>query len=390
MSQQIFIKLPASKTRKKVICTCKICKGEKECDPRTRDAHIERYGIWKELTGSAEPQSNIPSPTDPQIEGSSTSLTDIPDLIDISFQEEPVFVVKKGTKKTKAIISEQPDIDLILETLDISDDEEVTEIEPESDDDEEIIIDYSAPDIESNDEEIFEDIEHLDKDFSWILIWILKYQQRYQLPNTATESLIKFMNNLLTYIDPNQFKNFPESLYMAQKLIGLDLRINKYTTCPACNKLYDPDKVMTKSPGQIPICLYCNFVEYPNHPMSKMRQPCNQQLAKEISTKDGVLYRPLLIYPIISIKDQLKLFYSQKGFEASCRNWINRNINDNYLADIYDGNIWKNFKNPDGNFFISEYADTHLGLMINLDWFSPFQNSAYSTGAIYAVICNLP
>ena len=124
--------------------------------------------------------------------------------------------------------------------------------------------------------------------------------------------------------------------------------------------------------------------------MSKMRQPCNQQLAKEISTKDGVLYHPLLIYPIISIKDQLKLFYSQKGFEASCRNWINRNINDNYLADIYDGNIWKNFKNPDGNFFTSEYADTHLGLMINLDWFSPFQNSAYSTGAIYAVICNLP
>ena len=28
--------------------------------------------------------------------------------------------------------------------------------------------------------------------------------------------------------------------------------------------------------------------------------------------------------------------------------------------------------------------------MINLDWFSPFQNSVYSTGAIYAVICNLP
>ena len=28
--------------------------------------------------------------------------------------------------------------------------------------------------------------------------------------------------------------------------------------------------------------------------------------------------------------------------------------------------------------------------MINLDWFSPFQNSIYSTGAIYAVICNLP
>ena len=28
--------------------------------------------------------------------------------------------------------------------------------------------------------------------------------------------------------------------------------------------------------------------------------------------------------------------------------------------------------------------------MINLNWFSPFQNSVYSTDAIYAVICNLP
>ncbi|CAG8805435.1 14864_t:CDS:1, partial [Racocetra persica] len=76
------------------------------------------------------------------------------------------------------------------------------------------------------------------------------------------------------------FQNFPESLYLAQKLMGLGLRINNYTTCSACNKLYDPDKV-TRKLEQIPIFLYCNFVEYPNHPISKMRQPCNQQLTKE-------------------------------------------------------------------------------------------------------------
>src|SRR5260363_223819 len=84
------------------------------------------------------------------------------------------------------------------------------------------------------------------------------------------------------------------------------------------------------------------------------------------------------------------LLYSQKKFEKSCRKWVNRDINNNYLADIYDGNIWKQFKNKHEDFFTSEHADTHLGLMINLDWFSPFQNSIYSTGAIYAVICNLP
>ena len=124
--------------------------------------------------------------------------------------------------------------------------------------------------------------------------------------------------------------------------------MNNYATCSACNRLYEPNKVMTKKLRQIPICFYCTFVEYPHHSMSKMRQPCNQQLAKEVPTKDGILYCPLLTYPTINIKNQLQLLYSKKGFEASCRKWVNRNINNknnNYLANIYDSNIWKEFKN---------------------------------------------
>ncbi|CAG8839170.1 19888_t:CDS:2, partial [Cetraspora pellucida] len=57
------------------------------------------------------------------------------------------------------------------------------------------------------------------------------------------------------------------------------------------------------------------FVEYPNHPMFKMRQSCNQLLAKEVPIKDGIF---------------------QRGFEALCRKWINRKINNNYLANIYE------------------------------------------------------
>src|SRR5438128_10326736 len=41
-------------------------------------------------------------------------------------------------------------------------------------------------------------------------------------------------------------------------------------------------------------------------------------------------------------------------------------------------------------FFTSDTADSHLGIMINLDWFQPFDSASYSTGAIYGVICNLP
>ncbi|CAG8772394.1 11911_t:CDS:1, partial [Racocetra fulgida] len=65
------------------------------------------------------------------------------------------------------------------------------------------------------------------------------------------------------------------------------------------NKLYESDKVSTKLPGQIPICLNCNFVKYSNHPISKMSQPYNQQLAKKVPTKEGTLYHSLLTYPTI-------------------------------------------------------------------------------------------
>src|SRR5260363_414499 len=264
MSHQIFIKLPASKTRKKVICKCNVCKGKKEpCDPRTRYAYIEKYGICEDLVDSSELQANIPSSADPQIESSCTSLADIfsHNLLDLDFQEEPFLVNKKDKKKAKSIIRELPDIDIILETLNISDyEEEVAEIEPKSDN-EETIMDYSAPDIENGDEEVFKNIDNLDNSFGWILIWILRYQQRYRLPDTATESLVKFMHYLLTYLDQDQFNNFPESLYLAQKLMGLGLHINNYTPCSACDKLYEPSNVTTKKPEQIPICLYCTFAE---------------------------------------------------------------------------------------------------------------------------------
>ncbi|CAG8775656.1 8215_t:CDS:1, partial [Cetraspora pellucida] len=92
-------------------------------------------------------------------------------------------------------------------------DKEVIKIEPESND-KDIMLDYSSPDIESSKEEIFKNIGNYDERFSWILIWILKYQQRYQLPDTATDSLLKFIYYLLTYLNQDQFTNFSKSLYL--------------------------------------------------------------------------------------------------------------------------------------------------------------------------------
>jgi hypothetical protein len=48
--------------------------------------------------------------------------------------------------------------------------------------------------------------------------------------------------------------------------------------------------------------------------------------------------------------------FRRPGFESSLRHWSNWNNFDNILTDIYDGQIWKNFKeiandNNSPNFF---------------------------------------
>ena len=86
--------------------------------------------------------------------------------------------------------------------------------------------------------------------------------------------------------------------------------------------------------------------------------------------------------------------FRRKGFENSLRHWANRSGFDDILTDIYDGRVWKTFKGTNDetspNFFRPEVADSHLGLMLNLDWFQPFDGTNHSTGVLYAAICNLP
>lgn len=69
-----------------------------------------------------------------------------------------------------------------------------------------------------------------------------------------------------------------------------------------------------------------------------------------------------------------------------CEEWQMREhlIPTNYLGDVYDGCIWKNFST---NFLSIPYS--YL-LCLNVDWFQPFKHTQYSIGAIYVTIQNLP
>ena len=262
-------------------------------------------------------------------------------------------------------------------------DDDVASIE---DDDLEQNVNFDAPESGYGDDDSDTPNINIDQGFAWIVYWILKYQERYRLSDVATNSLIKFIRYLLISHDKNTYSTFPTSLYMARKLFGIGDQIIKYATCPTCCKLYSVNKLPTDKPS------HCSFQNFPNHPMANYRSPCGAVITKQVPTNQGIIYRPALIFPIVNIKRQLQRLYNKKGFEESCRKWAARPNNDHELSDIYDGRIWKEFKDPneDRLFFRHDVSDSNLGIMLNLDWFQPFDNSQHSVGVIYGVICNLP
>jgi len=152
---------------------------------------------------------------------------------------------------------------------------------------------------------------------------------------------------------------------MARKNIGIIKPNYQYIACPKCHKLY--------LSSSLPMSNCCTHVEYPEHPQDRLRQECRTSLVKKVNIQKGVVMKLILIYPITSIKQQLCNLFKREDFEQSMRKWKDRKIGDGVLSDIYEGKIWREFCDVDNKpFFTSSKADTHLGLMLNLDWFNPF------------------
>ena len=222
-----------------------------------------------------------------------------------------------------------------------------------------------------------------------ILIWIMKFRSNYKLPDTATEILIKFLSILLKECGGSEYESFPETLYLARQTLGLVDQFVNFAACQKCHKLYKKDDVTDIQHRTV---MKCSHVEFPNS--ATKRKQCQTPLAKRVTLNNSISIRPELVYPVASIRQQLSSMFLRPGFEESLRHWINRVQPDNVLSDIYDGWVWRNFKEslePESDkFFRPEKADTHLGLIINLDWFQPYEGTIYSTGVLYAAICNLP
>jgi hypothetical protein len=214
---------------------------------------------------------------------------------------------------------------------------------------------------------------------------------RFNIPETATESLIKFTKLLLGEIGDPTFENFPGTLYKTRKVLNLKDRFHNFVACTKCHKLYNKQEVEEFRRGENLTIMKCQHIEYSNSPR---RQMCQNPLSYQIRLLNDVSTQPEMIYPFSTICQQLAILYLQLRFEKSFRHWVNQSHSDDIITDIYDSQIWKTFKETSDenlpNFFHFKVANSNIGLMLNVDWFQPYEETIYSTSVVYAAICNLP
>ena len=84
-----------------------------------------------------------------------------------------------------------------------------------------------------------------------------------------------------------------------------------------------------------------------------------------------------------SVVESLRRLIKTPDFLDKCEEWRSRDIALNWIADIYDGKFWKEWMNYGGAPYLE--VSGNLILMLNIDWFQPFDHIQYSVGVIYLI-----
>src|SRR5947209_17931736 len=109
----------------------------------------------------------------------------------------------------------------------------------------------------------------------------MNFRIRFNISETVTESLVKFMKLVLTEISGNEFTNFPSTLYLAKKLLGFNDRFHSIVPYPKCHKLYNKDEVVNFHRNETLSIMRCNHIEFLNLSSQKLK-PCDIPLSRKL------------------------------------------------------------------------------------------------------------
>ncbi|CAG8673027.1 20554_t:CDS:2, partial [Dentiscutata erythropus] len=238
------------RTHKRVICNCLKCK-DKFVDPCTKEQHsltTSQQLSQTDLNGIKQPALSKELSSLNQLSSlSQQSVTTIDSLSDIERDDNELlssldidnlsFLSKKRQQTSSAkinILNAEEQVITSADEKELAKGIQYSNINK--------FEDYSAPNIDYENKS--QPRLRIPSSFDDILIWLLKFQSNFKVPETATEILIKYIRQLLCeFGDKNLFKNFPTSMYMLRKHLKIGNFIT-YSVCPKCNKLYTEKEIV--------------------------------------------------------------------------------------------------------------------------------------------------
>lgn len=228
----------------------------------------------------------------------------------------------------------------------------------------------------------------------WLLYFLLLWQATCHLSDNGLVWLLKFLISWLKVlgveISGEVFENvllcFPGSLYLVRQFLNLDRNdFNKFVVCPKCTKLYKYDSCL-EMVNERQVAKKCTNTYYSR----RKKMVCSASMATKVTLQSGkTCFYPIKYYCARSIIEELEKFLLRKNFASNSELWRNREMGGDLLADVYDGNLWREFQTVNGIPFLQK--PRNYCFMLNFDFFQPMKHRKdYSVGVFYLALLNLP
>src|SRR6266498_2221941 len=129
----------------------------------------------------------------------------------------------------------------------------------------------------------------------------MTFRIRFNITEIATEALIKFMKLVLIEIGGDNFRDFPDSIYLAKKTLGLKDQFHSLVSCLKYHKLYQKQEMTNFQQNGIPAIMTCQHIEFSNSSLRNSHS-CNTLLSQKIGVSaNQTVIRPNLIFPFSRI-----------------------------------------------------------------------------------------
>ena len=193
----------------------------------------------------------------------------------------------------------------------------------------------------------------------------------------------------LSQRDRSLLSDFPADPRPAENALHLDRQSTIFAICPnnSCQQSHKP----TFNPDSlIPI--------YPKHCQGRQfGKRCKEELLYPKQVQGTIVFLPVKPFVYFNPKDWMGSLLSEPGLEAKMDAAWSQTTHpkrSDAMHDIFDGEMLRNFKGPDGKHFSHEEDEGHYVFSLSVDFFNPLSNKQsgkkVSVGIVSLVCLNLP